>query len=330
MAVPALAAFGRAGVTSMPFVLRDNGVGRRVSVRRVVGRDATGAIAFGDVVGDLLELTAEDALIEARSGLVRVPLAHIAASREVYPSTGDILALEAICARGWRAAETADVDGWLLRADGGFTGRANSVLPLGRPASLPDTIAAAASWYAERGLPLKLQSPLPARGLLDSELVDLGWDADDEVHVLARRLDQALLADSSHVVEIAAAPDAQWLAAYHYRGQASLPTGAAALLGRHDRAAFASIRSGGTTVAIARGAVDDGWLGVTAVEVEPAQRRAGMARALMAALSGWAQREHGATRSYLQVAAGNQIAITMYLGLGYWHHHDYRYLTAPI
>ena len=41
----------------------------------------------------------------------------------------------------------------MLRAAGGFTGRANSVLPLGDPGRpLPDAVRAAEAWYAERGL----------------------------------------------------------------------------------------------------------------------------------------------------------------------------------
>ena len=36
-------------------------------------------------------------------------------------------------------------------------------------------------------------------------------------------------------------------------------------------------------------------------------------------------RAHGATRSYLQVETTNDAAIGLYVGLGYWHHHVYRY-----
>jgi hypothetical protein len=44
-----------------------------------------------------------------------------------------VTALETIAAQGWRGTTTARVGQWLLRAADGFTGRANSVLPLGRP-----------------------------------------------------------------------------------------------------------------------------------------------------------------------------------------------------
>ena len=316
----------------MPFVLRDDWVGRRVVVRRVLGRDETGRVLFGDVVGDLLELTDHDALLDARTGPVRVPLTHIAIARQVHPSTAEVLALERVCASGWRAAETAEVAGWLLRADSGFTGRANSAMPLRTPVeSLDRTLTAARAWYAERGLPLKVQSPLPARALLDTELNERDWPADPDVHVFAARLDMlvARSAPPAVDVEIKAAPDDDWLAAYHYRGGATLPEPARELLQRHDRLAFAAVRADGRPVAIARGVVDDGWLGVTAVEVSAEHRRRGLARAIMHALWRWARDEHEATRGYVQVEQTNQPAITFYLGLGYWHHHDYRYRTEP-
>ncbi|HYO36111.1 MAG TPA: GNAT family N-acetyltransferase, partial [Geodermatophilus sp.] len=48
--------------------------------------------------------------------------------------------LERLAARGWRGDEEVPFGGWLLRAGGGFTGRANSVLVLGGP---PEDLAAA-------------------------------------------------------------------------------------------------------------------------------------------------------------------------------------------
>ena len=88
------------------------------------------------------------------------------------------------------------------------------------------------------------------------------------------------------------------------------------------------MRDGDRVVAIGRATIDDGWLGVTAVEVDPALRRSGLARAVMAALFEWG-RARGATRSYLQVSADNAAAVALYERLGYWVHHDYRYRTEP-
>jgi len=54
---------------------------------------------------------------------------------------------------GWPPLERAELGGWLLRAAAGFTGRANSVLPLGDPGMpLSEAVDHCESWYDERGL----------------------------------------------------------------------------------------------------------------------------------------------------------------------------------
>jgi ribosomal protein S18 acetylase RimI-like enzyme len=49
----------------------------------------------------------------------------------------------------------------------------------------------------------------------------------------------------------------------------------------------------------------------------------------MAALWRWGAEQHQARYSYLQVESTNVAALALYERLGYWHHHDYRYLTEP-
>ncbi len=44
-----------------------------------------------------------------------------------------IIDLERVAAGHWRGTEEEWLGGWLLRAAEGFTGRANSALPLGDP-----------------------------------------------------------------------------------------------------------------------------------------------------------------------------------------------------
>ena len=310
----------------MPLVVQPGWVGRRVSVRTVAGRGPEGRPRYRDVVGDLLDVDDSRALVEDREGMVTIPLGTVALARVAPPSTADELALEAVAAQGWQPEETAAVGGWLLRAAGGFTGRANSVLPLrspGRP--LEQAIADARAWYAARGLPLRFQVPTEARRLLDAELAERGWSASADVHVLAARLD-ALTLPADRPVRIADAPDEGWL--HRYRDGAGTAAAARSVLTRHDTVAFAAAVVDGEVVAIGRGAVDAGWLGVTAVEVAPARRRTGLARAVMAALRDWAA-GRGATRASLQVSADNTPALELYRGIGFWHHHDYRYRDDP-
>ncbi len=310
----------------MPLVLEPDWVGRRVAVRRAL--ETVDGQRFADSVGDLVSLTSDAAVVQTRTGLVRIPVESVVAARLAEPSAGDILALEAVCARGWQAEHTDERGGWLLRANQGFTSRANTALPLGQPAaSLNDTLDAARAWYAARGLPLAVQIPLPARRLLDTEAAARGFTASPDVLVLAARLDmlRAGPADPSDV-HVALTPDDAWVARYR---EGRVPAVAREILVRHDRVGFAELRRDGRTIAIGRGAIDDGWLGVSAVEVDPAWRRQGLAVSILAALGDWAREVHGATRSYLQVSAGNHAAMALYRRLGYWQHHTYRYRTEP-
>ena len=199
------------------------------------------------------------------------------AARAVAPHRREILQLQRIARRGWRAAEVAELDGWQLHADRGWTGRANSVLPLATPhRPLPELLAEAARFYAERGLPLQVQMPLPARGLLDAELAGRCWTLERPTTVLT----SPVAGPAEHRPpgwRLEAAPSADWLAGYHYRG-GPLPEHAVRLLTRHDQVRFASARRDGAVVGVARGTVDEGWLGVTAVEVAPEHRRGGVGR----------------------------------------------------
>lgn len=316
----------------MPGVLEPRWVGRRVSVRRVVERAPDGTLRQGDVVGELAGLDAQTAVIEARSGLVEVPVALVTAARIAPPSTADELALEAVVADGIRPAETEQLGGWLLRADSGFLRRANSVLPL-RPVGLPleTALDAVRDWYARRDLPVKFQVPTEARRLLDAELGERGWPAEDRTHVMAARLDAVSApATDAPPVDLAAAPDDAWLALY--RGGSGLAGPGRALLSRHPHVTFASVRVDGRTVAVARGTVDPApggaWLALNAVEVAPDFRRRGLATAVTAALWEWG-RDQGAVRTVLTVLADNEPAVGLYERLGYWAHHDYHYRTRP-
>lgn len=311
----------------MPLVLEPSWVGRRVSIRRALDHVSEGRVQFGDIVGDLAGLDARTAVVETRSGPVEVALQRIAVARLVPPSTADELALESVAARGLRPADGHRLGDWVLRANGGFTHRANSLLPLGRPdRPLDEALRFAHDWYAERELPLLVHIPTRARRLLDAELGERGWPASQRTRVLVARLSAQVVDTDEPPVEVAAAPDDAWLAVY--RGGHGRTEPARSLLTRHDTVAFASLRLDGRTVAVGRGAVDDGWLGVMAVEVEPGYRRQGLAAAVVAALWRWGV-QRDAQRGYLQVSGDNAPALALYEKLGYWVHHDYHCRREP-
>ena len=60
--------------------------------------------------------------------------------------------LEPIAARGWPAAESAELGGWRLHASAGQSGRINTCWPLDAPdRDIDAAIVAAEAWYAARG-----------------------------------------------------------------------------------------------------------------------------------------------------------------------------------
>jgi GNAT superfamily N-acetyltransferase len=310
---------------SMPVEWESSWVGRRVSVRRVLSLTEDGREQFGDVVGDLVELRPDVALIERRGELVSVPLDSVVIVRLVPPSTAEELALEAVAARGWRPAETGELGGWLLRADHGFTRRGNSVLPL-RPVGRPvgEAIEQARAWYAQRGLPLLFAVPTESRRLLDADLGERGFIPEPDVLTMTLRLPHEVAAPGG--VLLADEPDDAWLGRWSRSAEA--PAVARAALVRHDTVAFAAVRDGGETVAVGRGTVDEHWLGIQAVEVAPSHRRQGLGQAVVRALWAWG-REHGAERSWVQVEAEEAGAVALYEQLGYLEHHAYRYRRDP-
>lgn len=81
---------------------------------------------------------------------------------------------------------------------------------------------------------------------------------------------------------------------------------------------------GAPPAAIGRCVVDGRWAGFAAVEVDPAQRRRGLATTVMAALARQALDE-GASAAWLQVETDNAGARAMYTGMGFAAHHAYHH-----
>jgi N-acetylglutamate synthase len=237
--------------------------------------------------------------------------------------------LERLAARSWRGLEEEPYGDWLLRAGGGFTGRANSVLVVGDPPDdLADAVATVAGWYTRRGLRPRAQVPMPGNERADAAFDAAGWTRDDDNLVLTAPL--AGLPAPTVPVAFAPTPDDAWLAGYRYRGT-PLPPVAAEVLVNADQPVFASVRCAPepeSLAAVARGVLVGGWLVVTAVTVDDAYRRQGLATAVMAALGVWA-RDRGGDSCLLQVAGANAPALALYERLGFTEHHRYHYRLGP-
>ena len=241
----------------------------------------------------------------------------------------DVAGLELLAARGWRGTEEVRLGDGLLRAGGGFTGRANSALVVGDPGlPLPGAVDAVDRWYADRGLRPCAMLPGCQSRAADAALASAGWERDEDVLVLTAPLEPG--APDGVPVTLSPEPDEAWLAGYRHRGL-PLPPSARAVLVDADRVAFASVRLDpppAPPAAVARGVVTDDWLGVAAVTVVERHRRRGLATAVMAALQRWGA-DLGARWTHLQVSASNAPARALYRRAGFIEHHRYHYRYAP-
>jgi GNAT superfamily N-acetyltransferase len=226
--------------------------------------------------------------------------------------------LERVAALGWPAPETATLGDWLLRAAEGWTRRANSALLLGDPGRpIGQALEHVHAWYTDRGLVPRLVIPLPSMAAADHAAARLGWVSDVEVEVLTAPV---VAGPPDPDIRLASTPDTGWAAAYRTK---TVPEVGRRILTAPQTVTFGSLTDGDSTVAIGRGVVMDGWLGVTAMEVLPEYRRRGFAGRMLRTLLAWGA-SHGATRCYLQVETSNEPAGSLYTGLGFTRHHRCR------
>jgi len=334
--------------------------GLRPGIRAVVrhridkgARGVQGAEALTDALGDLVAIDADTVSIRTRNALVVIERATVVAAKQVPPRPSrrgaphlaiSIHDLERIMVDGWPPVERAELGGWLLRAAAGFTGRANSVLPLGDPGmSLSDAVDRCETWYDERGLRCQFSLFGPtgfalAGDPLAVELLGRGYEPFNgaEVRTAATRaLPSETPGTSGAHVLVEPTPSQTWWdtwAAWDARvapAEEGDAAGAAqpartVLRGSPDQL-FASMQCDGAVVGVARVAFAHTWAGVSALHVAPGHRRAGVAGQLVSALAD-ASRARGIRCMYLQVAQANSPALSLFERLGFRTHHEYRYL----
>ncbi|WFE26811.1 GNAT family N-acetyltransferase [Solwaraspora sp. WMMD791] len=345
-------------------MLRRQDVGRRVVVRTNTGTGADRP-RYTDLLGLLVELTGTELTVLTRHGPRQVPLARVHRAKRVPPPAAatarlragttagamadpaDVHRLEAAANESWPAPVQQRLGDWLLRAADGWTGRANTALPLGDPGRpLAEAVDAVTDWYADRDLPAQFNVPLPTAADVAAVLADRGWQA--RPLVLVQTADLADLrararADADTTVDatvdgapaarvdlppvrLAHEPAADWLRVVAARKSAgeSLPAAAHQLLTGAPHVRFAQIHDAGTLIAVARATVsaDRHWCGVSLLEVAPAARRRGLARHLLGTIADWAHDDMGARRAFLQVEQRNP-ATALYTRLGFTTHHVY-------
>ena len=315
-------------------MLRRQDVGHRVVIRRIVGV-RHGRPLYSDALGELVAVDENNLTVATAKGTIVVPLSEVHRAKRVppqrRPTAAAVIALELAADAAWPAPVRGKLGDWLLRSADGWTGRANSALPIGDPdRPLEAAIDAIEAWYAERGQPALVNTPLPLAAPVGAALDDRGWTARPLTLLQTAPLLPLAGAGNPSGVSLAKAPGDDWLAIYEARKQ-SLPPAALHVLTAPPDVRFASLYDGDTLVAAGRGAVvgeERRWLHLASVEVLPAYRRRGLARQVTAALAAWAV-EIGATHAFLQVEERNAAAVALYGTMGFATHHSYLTREQP-
>jgi GNAT superfamily N-acetyltransferase len=314
-------------------------VGMRVVVRvRVPGETGpSGGPAMRDIIGVLIAWDIQALAVERADGRVEtVPHADVVTGKPVPPRASvrqrmPAADLQRICDNGWRAPTTRALGDWLMRAAGGFTGRANSVLAAGDPGvPLDDALLEVVSFYADRELPALAQVVVDSPE--DGQLTHRGWvpARPGDIHAIvqvasvamARRVPSGPLAEA---VDIEASPSDAWIERYGRAREAGVDV-VRSVLESGDHTAFA--RVGDPVVGIGRGVVTADWVGISAVEVDPSRRGEGIGAAVVATLLEWGA-SLGARSAYLQTLPRNEAALALYAPFGFITHHAYKYLRPP-
>lgn len=290
-----------------------------------------------DLLGVMTAWSPPTLSVQPESGpAVQIALADVVSGKPVPPRPSVRLRVgveeaERRALAGWPAVVSEPLGSWVLRASGGYTSRANSVLAVGSPAvPLTAALARVEAFYDAQALPLLAQVVVGSD--VDPALTSAGWvparpgEADSCFQIASvAQVARALRGSGSSAVALSATASEAWLAP-DARAQVA-PAAARAVLEGPAAVAFASVTDPVDGL-VARGRVScaDDYAGITDVWVCPARRRSGLAREVLASLVGWAA-EHGARTAYLQTRGDNPAALALYDRLGFVTHHEYRYLT---
>jgi ribosomal protein S18 acetylase RimI-like enzyme len=322
--------------------LKSSDIGQRVVVRTTVANEIgpSGGPALTDTLGHLESWSDTTIGVRKADGtLITIAMADVVAAKVVPPTVQRAMRrvsdeeLERVAAAGWIPPVTSALGDWLLRAAGGFTGRANSALVIGDPGiQLIDALDAVRSFYADHRLPTRAQVIVDSAW--DGVLIQQGWfddrPLDGGVAVQAASLAAALRLgrqrrSASDTVTILPTPTSSWIARYGRADETDAGT-LKTLLMSGDEVGFAQL--GDPVTAIGRASTSGDWVGLFAVTVDPSQRRRGLGSAIVLELLDWAA-EHGAMSAYLQVAASNAAGLSLYESFGFETHHRYHYLQPP-
>jgi ribosomal protein S18 acetylase RimI-like enzyme len=232
--------------------------------------------------------------------------------------------------QGWPAEAKTELDGWVVRRNGGVTMRANSVLPASAPFDLDRALDYVESLYQACDItPCFHISPAAQPADLDARLGARGYVVRSPTLVQFAEVADVLdrLPEAPINLNISSAPDDDWMDFWWSidgrGGSAEQQATARGILNR-GRALYAVVPSGGPIKAIGRLALVDDWAGLYCLAVDQRFRRQGLALAVIRGLLQEATTV-GIRRVFLQVVADNEPARALYERLGFRTVSQYHY-----
>ncbi|MBL8520544.1 MAG: GNAT family N-acetyltransferase [Betaproteobacteria bacterium] len=247
----------------------------------------------------------------------------------------DILALEELTLNTSPATHQALCDGWVLRASGNDTRRANSATAIapGRldAEAVIDRIEA---WYASQGQPaiFRLTEGLSPAGV-DDCLAQRGYTREVRTHVMVLSLtdDLARKVDLPAGARIQERELENGLADLHELKHSSAEAEARDLARQslwRGPQLLASVKTINGLACTGMARIENNHLGLFNLRTAQRARRKGYASMLVSYFLTWGQAE-GATRAFLQVDAENAAAVALYRSFGFTTRYDYWHRVAP-
>ncbi|WP_028267153.1 GNAT family N-acetyltransferase [Arthrobacter sp. MA-N2] len=244
--------------------------------------------------------------------------------------------VEELMDRAWPAPDREDAGGWVLRAAGGVTQRANSVWPREQTHDDESAVSAATQWYRSRRLPLIFQIFEDERSAgLNAVLDAQRFTRQSETLIMIRpggTLPATPPDGLAKAVEISEEPSEEWLRLWWSvdgrGGDAELE------IARKILASCPSIYvlvrdDDGASAAVGRLALVDGKGGIYCMATEGEHRRQGFGRRVLGALLE-AGGHRGVSEFWLLVTASNTGAQALYRGAGFAEHGRYLYRQARL
>lgn len=242
--------------------------------------------------------------------------------------------IEELMDRAWPAPDREDTGGWVMRAAGGVTQRANSVWPREQADDHESAVRAATQWYRSRRLPLIVQVFDDERSAgLNAVLDAQRFTRQSETLIMVRpgdTLPGAPRDGRANDVEISEVPSEEWLRLWWSvdgrGGDAELEIARKILVSCPS--IYALVRDDdGAPAAVGRLALVDGKGGIYCMATAAGHRRQGFGRRVLDALLE-AGGHRGIAEFWLLVMASNTGAQALYEGAGFAEHGRYRYRQA--